>query len=323
MIRWFLLVFFLEVFTCVVYAHEVRPAYLQVTEMEPQQFEVLWKQPVMEDRRLPIDPILPGTCESVSGRRQEYTGSALIESWTIECDLTSGRITIRGLSSTLTDVLLRIAYLDGEEVNQILRPSSPRIDLADSSPGIGSYFVLGVEHLFFGIDHILFVIGLALFIRDPWILFKTVTSFTVAHSVTLALSVLEVVRLPQGPVEAVIALSILFLARELVVPEVKRSRITRMAPWIVAFVFGLLHGFGFAGALADIGLPRGQLASSLLLFNLGIEAGQLVVIATVLTLLALGYRLLRDHMSLMERGFTATMGCTAAFWTIERVSTLV
>jgi hydrogenase/urease accessory protein HupE len=180
-----------------------------------------------------------------------------------------------------------------------------------------------VEHLLLGIDHILFVVGLVLFIRDPWMLIKAVTAFTVAHSITLALSVLQLVELRQGPVEAVIALSILFLARELMLPPERRSPLTRAVPWIMSFAFGLLHGFGFAGALAEIGLPRDQLAVSLLLFNLGIEAGQLLVIALLLGLWWSVLALARGILPMTERAFTVAMGCVAAFWTIDRVLILL
>lgn len=314
-----LLIFLLPV---VAQSHEIRPAFLQMSETEPQRFEVVWKQPVLADRRLAIDPILPDDCVRVSERLPEHTGSALIERWVTSCTLKIGSIEISGLSATLTDVVLRITYRDGDTVNHILRPSTPRLSLAEATPGIVGYFVLGIEHLLFGIDHILFVVGLVLFIRTPWELVKAVTAFTVAHSVTLALSVLGLVKLPQGPVEAVIALSILFLAREIMIPEVERSRIARSAPWVMALAFGLLHGFGFAGALLDIGLPRDQLAASLLLFNVGIEIGQLVVIGIMLLVGWLLKRVLEGRALLVERGFSAAMGCAAAFWTVDRVVAL-
>jgi hydrogenase/urease accessory protein HupE len=304
-------------------AHEVRPAYLEIDETAPERFAVTWKQPVLADRRLAIDPVFPAACERTGTALPEHTGAALLERWELACDLRSGTLGIEGLSATLTDTLVRITYLDGEVRSQILRPSSPTLDLGSATPAMGGYFFMGVEHLLFGIDHILFVIGLVLFIRTPWTLVKTVTAFTVSHSITLALSVLELVRLPQGPVEAVIALSILFLARELMVPERRRSDLTRAAPWLMAFAFGLLHGFGFAGALADIGLPQGQLAVSLLLFNLGIEAGQLLVIAAMLSA---GWAIRQATASLLplaERGFATAMGCVAGFWTIDRVLVLL
>jgi len=313
-------------------AHEVRPAFLQITEVAPQRFEVVWKQPVLIDRRLPIDVVLPAECEMLAPAVPEHTGTALIQRWRTDCPLRAGQVTIQGLSATLTDALVRITYLNGEAISRILRASAPALDLSDPAPGAGAYFLLGVEHLLLGIDHILFVVGLVLFIRQPWALVTTVTAFTVAHSITLALSVVELVKLPQGPVEAVIALSILFLARELMVPEHRRSRLTQAAPWLMAFTFGLLHGFGFAGALADIGLPGDQLAASLLLFNLGIEAGQLGIIAALLGAAAL-LRRARDRLGralerplvgrpLAERAVTAAMGCVAGFWTIDRILAL-
>lgn len=321
----------LLVTACPAAAHEVRPAFLQITELEPDRFEVVWKQPVMTNRRLPIDPVLPDGCRAVSRSVPENSGTALIERWQSECGMRSGRLAISGLSATLTDALVRIIYLNGDVTSTVLNASRPSLELSDSTPGAAAYFLLGVKHLLLGIDHILFVAGLVLFIRVPWMLLKTVTAFTVAHSITLALSVLGLVTLPQGPVEAVIALSILFLARELMVPEVERSRITRAAPWLMAFSFGLLHGFGFAGALTSIGLPRDQLATSLLLFNVGIEAGQLGIITLILAGGWLAGRLPEIsvlqrpymHRPLPEWGFTVVMGSAAGFWTVSRVMALV
>jgi hydrogenase/urease accessory protein HupE len=305
-------------------AHEVRPAYLAIEEIGPDLHRITWKQPIMGDRRLPLDPVLPERCEVLKEALPEHTGAALITRWEVACDLTHGQLLIDGLSRTLTDVMVQITTLDGQQVNQMLRPDSPRLDLSDPAPPIATYLLLGVDHLLFGIDHILFVMGLVLFVRNRWMLLKTITAFTVAHSMTLALSVLELVRLPQGPVEAVIALSILFLARELMLPEGKRSAIMQIRPWLMAFTFGLLHGFGFAGALADIGLPREDLALSLLLFNVGIEIGQLTVIAAMLSLGWLFRTLkptLADSPTIMPRwhqAFSIVMGIAAAYWTIDR-----
>jgi hydrogenase/urease accessory protein HupE len=299
-------------------AHEVRPAYLSIEEIEQNVHRVTWKQPILGDRRLPLDPILPDHCEMLGEGLPEHTGAALITRWDVRCDLDHGLLLIQGLSRTLTDVMVRITRLDGQQSSHMLKPDDPSLDLADPAPSIGAYLVLGIEHLLFGIDHILFVIGLVLFIPDRWMLLKTITAFTVAHSITLALSVLELVRIPQGPVEAVIALSILFLARELMLPEDERSAIMRIRPWLMAFTFGLLHGFGFAGALADIGLPRDDLALSLLLFNLGIEIGQLLVIAVMLTVGWLARRLNTLQAPVWQQAFTVVMGIAAAFWTIDR-----
>jgi hydrogenase/urease accessory protein HupE len=184
-----------------------------------------------------------------------------------------------------------------------------------------SYFTIGIEHLVFGIDHVLFVIGLFLFIRDPIALIKTITAFTISHSITLALSVLELVKLDQGPTEAVIALSIFFLARELVMEEGQRSRLTLGRPWVMAFVFGLLHGLGFAGALADIGLPKDDLWLSLLLFNVGIEVGQVAVIIALA-----GIAWILTKIGWRNRFYTVaawSMGSLATFWTLDRTALLV
>jgi hydrogenase/urease accessory protein HupE len=205
----------------------------------------------------------------------------------------------------------------------IQRWRTPTLNLDDDAPPVASYLFLGVDHLLFGIDHILFVIGLVLFIRDPWMLLKTITAFTIAHSMTLALSVLGLVRLPPQPVEAVIALSILFLARELMLPERQRSALTRIRPWIMAFGFGLLHGFGFAGALVDVGLPREQLALALLLFNVGIELGQLLIIAVIFTALWLLRSLPVGRWPLWQQTFSIFMGTMAGYWTIDRLSVLI
>ena len=298
-------------------AHEVRPAYLQLEATSSGTWEVLWKQPVLQDRRLPIDPVFPEDCELTPTGRPELTGGALLERWETDCDLSSAKIQISGLAGTLTDVMLLVRGADGASDSYLLRPESPEIDLANAAPPAFEYLWLGVEHLLFGIDHVLFVIGLVLFIPGRLDLLKTITAFTVAHSVTLALSVLEIVSVPQAPVEAIIALSILFLARELVLPEERRSALTRTRPWIMALVFGLLHGLGFAGVLSEIGLPRDQLALSLLLFNIGIEVGQIIVIIAVLALLWLTARLTSAQRPIVA--YAWIMGCVAGMWTLDRV----
>ncbi len=299
-------------------AHEVRPAYLAIEEITEGLHRVTWKQPILGDRRLPLDPVLPEHCQVLNDGLPEHTGAALIIRWDVRCDLSHGIVQIDGLSRTLTDVMVRITPLEGEQVSRMLKPDSPAFNLSDPAPPVAAYLFLGVEHLLFGIDHILFVIGLVLFIRDRWMLLKTITAFTVAHSITLALSVLDLIRLPQGPVEAVIALSILFLARELMLPADERSALMRIRPWLMAFTFGLLHGFGFAGALADIGLPRDDLALSLFLFNVGIELGQLLVISIMLSTAWIVRQLNLMHSTVWQQAFTVVMGVAAAYWTIDR-----
>ncbi len=303
----------------VAHAHEVRPAYLQLTEVVEDQYHILWKQPIVQNRRLPIDPVFPEACELADLAAPEVTSAALIYRWQTNCDLAKSTIHISGLTVTLTDVMVRLDRLNGDSNNYLLRPEGPTLDLTDAVASTTSYLVIGVEHLVFGIDHVLFVVGLFLFIRSPLMLLKTITAFTVAHSLTLALSVLEVVSLEQGPIEAIIALSILFLARELVQEEADRSAITNASPWIMAFIFGLLHGLGFAGALADIGLPEDSLWVALLLFNVGIELGQIAIIM----LLAAVFWVLSKYRENLTRITAWGMGSLAAFWTIDRTLVLL
>lgn len=299
------------------FAHEVRPAYLQIEEQADGTWALLWKQPVLDGRQLPLAPVFEPACELRPSGPDEFTGTARLARFTTDCDLTASTLTIQGLSATLTDVMVRIDRKGGETTNHLLRPEKPSVDLADPTPAATAYLWLGIEHLLFGIDHVLFVIGLVLFIPGRMDLLKTITAFTLAHSVTLALSVLDIVSVPQAPVEAIIALSILFLARELVIAPEKRSVLTRSRPWIMALLFGLLHGLGFAGVLMEIGLPREQLAASLFLFNVGIEVGQLIVIAIMLALLWLQSRLMQSHMP--QVAYSWVMGCVAGMWTLDRI----
>lgn len=343
--RWLLVPLAAVALTTATAAHEVRPAYLELHETSAGRFEVLWKQPVLADaepgaiRRLPLRPAFPAHCGEAGRSLPEVTASALIERWTIDCGaggLGGAPIEIAGLPRTLTDVLLRVRFRDGAAVDRLLRPEAPRAAVQPETGGgmaVPAYLRLGVEHLLFGFDHILFVVGLTFLVRRPLQLVQVVTAFTAAHSITLALSTLGVVTLPQRPVEAVIALSILFLAVELargdrttgsVAADARdnRSALAR-SPWAIAFGFGLLHGFGFAGALADIGLPEQARAMALLLFNVGVEIGQLAVVGLLLALL---YGLRARRVPLPAAAAMVpiyVMGTVSAYWFIERVLSIV
>jgi hydrogenase/urease accessory protein HupE len=287
---------------------------------------VLWKQPVVENKRLPIDPVFPESCNLEETAPPELTGNALIKRWRAYCDLSTATIEISGLRTSITDVLVRLIKANEAPENYIVRPSDPVLSLGGEGADSIGYLMIGVEHLVGGIDHVLFVIGLVLFINSPWMLLKTITAFTIAHSITLALSVMNVVSLAQAPVEAVIALSIVFLARELAQPEENRSALTRTSPWLMAFIFGLLHGLGFAGALSEIGLPEDALFTSLLLFNLGIELGQILVVFALVFVLWL-WRKVNQGLSLrpdlVHRLAAYTMGSAAMYWTIDRTLILL
>jgi hydrogenase/urease accessory protein HupE len=299
-------------------AHEIRPAYMQITHVatSPMEYQILWKKPILQTGLSTIEPVFSTDCKMTDLAPPEASSGAITYHWRTSCNLRESPLKITGLDFSHTDVLVRLETQGGDIESYVLVADDPVLDLQqEGAPEIG-YFKIGVEHLVFGIDHVLFVIGLYLFIHAPLALIKTITAFTVAHSITLALSVMQLVKLNQGPIEAVIALSILFLARELVQEEDKRSRLTLGRPWIMAFMFGLLHGLGFAGALADIGLPEDNLWISLLLFNIGIEAGQIAVIL-LLTALSWVSRSFQEQ-DRFNKGAGWAMGCFAAFWTIDR-----
>ena len=301
-----------------VYAHEFRPGHLQLIEVDEEstKYHVIWKKPILLNTNVELDPIFSEECAVTDVAPPKVGNVALVFHWRTDCDLGQSSIHVNGLPYSHTDVLVSLATLDGKTATYVLRPDQPTLNLREQAPTALSYFIIGIEHLIFGIDHVLFVIGLFLFIRDPIALIKTITAFTASHSITLALSVLELVKLDQGATEAVIALSIFFLARELVQEESKRSRLTQGRPWVMAFIFGLLHGLGFAGALADIGLPKDGLWVSLLLFNVGIEVGQVMVIL-LLAVFAWGLSKL-GWQKYFNRGAAWSMGCLATFWTIDR-----
>ena len=311
-------------------AHEVRPAYLQLTEVSAGRFEVLWKQPILPDtdpqlvRRLPIEPRFPAACRESDRVLPDLTASALIEHWTLTCGeagLIGAEVAIDGLPRTLTDVLLRVRLLDGTSIDHLLRAEAPRVVLSAASDGaaVPTYLMLGIEHLLFGFDHILFVVGLLFFVHRPLQLVQVVTAFTAAHSITLALSTLGVVTLSQRPVEAMIALSILFLAVELVRGAHGKHSAMARSPWAIAFGFGLLHGFGFAGALAEIGLPESARAMALLLFNVGVEIGQLAIVGVLLGLLQI-VRIWRVPVPAVVAQIPIyLMGTVSAYWFVERV----
>ena len=314
-------------------AHEVRPGYLELSESAPNRFAVVWKQPLraggspgIAGRRLRIDPVFPDSCLSSAVAPPELTSGALLERFSLDCadGLVGQSLGVDGLARTLTDVLLRIHFRDGRSLTHLLRPESPTLFIApEQSSAVLTYLRMGVEHLIFGYDHILFVVGLLFLVRGPRQLLQVVTSFTVAHSITLALSSLNVLTLAPAPVEAGIALSLLFLASELMRPRVQRSPLASRRPWLMSFGFGLLHGFGFAGALAEIGLPGDAAALALLLFNLGVEIGQLLIIAAVLGgVWLVGIAGVRVP-SAVVRAPIVLMGVLSAYWLIERVARFV
>lgn len=325
MTRLLFIVFFLQAFfTTFATAHEMRPAYLALRETNDGVFTALWKVPAMGDKRLSLYVRLPDGCVAGDEPVRMIEGNAYLERWTATCagGLNTRPITIDGLSSTLTDALVRIEYLDGSTEVARLTPEAPGFIVAGSQTGwqvAQTYFRLGVDHILSGIDHLLFVLALILLIRDRWMLVKTITAFTVAHSITLAGAGLGYISLPQKPVEATIALSIAFVARELILRRPDTPRLSERYPWVVAFAFGLLHGFGFAGALKETGLPQTDIPLALLTFNLGVEVGQLMFVASVLILFRLIRAIAAFPAAPVRLASAYVIGGVAMMWVIERI----
>ena len=300
--------------------HEVNPAFLELTEISEGQFDVVWKQPLKDGRRLKLDPRFPDGCESGPMTLDAARG-AVVSRWTLSCDLGTGRIGVDGLQRTLTDVFVQIHRLDGVSVSAVLKPTDAEFELAEkqTSAPLFAYLRIGVDHIIFGYDHLLCVLGLVLVVR-PAQLFLTVTAFTIAHSITLGLSTLAGVTLPGPPVESVIALSLILLAREAIIVQRGGASLTSRYPWVIAFGFGLIHGFGFAGALSEIGLPQKQEVWALLLFNLGVELGQVLFVLALLAIAFALSRLIKYGLALSQTAAAYLVGVFGTLWLFERVT---
>ncbi len=313
-------------------AHEFDPGYLSLTETAPNRFDVQWKVSISGGLYEVLVPRLPAACDLDQQLRTYVLLDAQIQTTELSCSggLAGQTIEIGGLPLTMTDALLRIDYLSGAAIVRRLTPEAPGV-VVPEQPGaldvIATYFVLGVEHILIGIDHLLFVLALLLLITGVRRLVLTVTAFTIAHSVTLAVTTLGWITVPGAPVEATIALSILFLATQLARTDGAAVRdnedLTARFPWLVAFSFGLLHGFGFAGALAEVGLPDQAIPLALLFFNVGVEIGQLLFIGAVLSF---GWVVRRAAIPLPRwwpRAVAYGVGSMAAFWVIDRSTWIV
>jgi hydrogenase/urease accessory protein HupE len=309
-------------------AHEVRPAYLGIHQTGSDTYDVIWKVPALGDQlRLGLYVAMPPESVELSPPRGSFANNAFIETWTVrrKAGLEGSSIRISGLAATLTDALLRFERLDGTVQVARLTPSSPSVVVEGSPAALqvaSTYLKLGIEHILFGYDHLLFLLALLIIVGNAGRLAATVTAFTLAHSITLALAALAVVHVPQPPTEAAIALSIVFVAAEAIKLGAGRTSLTVRYPWLVAFVFGLLHGFGFAGALLEIGLPQKDVPLALLTFNLGVELGQLLFIGAVLAVAA-GWRA-SVYPTFRTRSVQPlvayAIGVVATFWLIERLS---
>ncbi len=305
-------------------ADEIRPGYLELSTTDGEVYSVKWKVPMKGDMVLSLKPVLPDDCTERMPPSSMRAGGAMITRWSVICPdgINEGHIRIDGLEATSTDVLVRIVRQDGitqmvrltpDETGFVVERESSSLDV------IRVYTALGIEHILGGVDHLLFVFALLLIVTNWRRLVGTITAFTLAHSITLAAATLGYVHVAQAPVEAVIALSILFLATEIIHNRQGRPGMAKRFPWLVAFIFGLLHGFGFAGALAEIGLPEQSIPLALLFFNVGVELGQLLF---VLAVVAAGWVLRRlVAQKILQGGEVAAsylIGGLSAFWLIDR-----
>ena len=315
------IIFFLM--TSSVKGHEIRPAFLQIIQVSDSSFEVFWKVPSLGDAVPKIQPVFPPSFSISNLKAPNQIPGSVIYYYQISSDqsLKGKRLTIKGLDKTLIDVLVTVSYLNGEKVTMMLQADKDSSIIPGETSALDvvkTYTILGIEHILLGIDHLLFVLALIMITKGKWKILKTITAFTLAHSITLSLAALGYVNFPGAPVEAVIALSIVFLALEILKNIDGEQTLTSKKPWIVAFSFGLLHGFGFAGALADIGLPQQEIPLALAFFNVGVELGQLIFVVVVLALIKL-LSFYKKWPPYMARIPAYAIGSVAAFWMIERV----
>lgn len=304
-------------------ADELRPGYLEYTQQDAQTWKLVWKAPVLGGLATRTRPAFPDFC-SQSQPQARVEGLVLVAESRLTCskDLAGSQVGLSGMDAAFTDALLRIAPLGRPVQAARLTQDEAMIEVAtvpDRWEVARSYFVLGVEHILEGYDHLLFVIALVLLIGRTGAVIKAASAFTVAHSITLIGSTLGIVGLAQAPVEALVALSIIFLAVEIVKRDPAHPSLTERLPWLVAFLFGLIHGFGFAGALREIGLPESDVPTALLTFNVGVEAGQLVIVAAVMVLITLTRRFAPRALHPATLTATYLIGTISSFWFIERI----
>lgn len=305
-------------------AHEVRPAYLELKETSPGRYQVAWRTPLYYGRRLPVRLEFPERWNTEGEPKEQVFSDSMVERRVVETGpdgLAGGRIRFAGLEFTITDVLVRVIPLEGSPWTLMARPNRPQVEFKEVRRGFDAaraYLMLGVRHILFGIDHLFFVFGLLLLARGFGPLLKTITAFTVGHSISLALATLGFVNVPSKPLSAAIALSIVFLAAELIRARRGELSFTIRNPWVVSFGFGILHGLGFAGALVALGLPRPAIPLALFLFNVGVEIGQLLFIFVALALIE-SFRRLELTLPAMARPVPVyAMGSIAAFWFVGR-----
>ncbi len=307
-------------------ADDFRPAYLQLTERDATTYDVRWKTPAKDEQSvLPIRPIFPEGTTFVVPLASSYAGgtAVMLGRIAVPGGLQGKRLRFEGLTDSRGEVLVRFIRLDGSEELSKVMPAQPTLKIAGTPDSISvsaRYAELGVEHILLGFDHLLFVAALVMLVANVRLLIWTITAFTLAHSITLALVTLGFVSVPRPPVEAFIALSIMFVAVEVLRQKQGHPSLASRKPWLVAFAFGLLHGLGFASALAEIGLPQNNIPLALLFFNVGVEIGQLIFVGALILLGILARRLARPEQ--LRHAVTAScyaIGGVASYWLIDRI----
>jgi hydrogenase/urease accessory protein HupE len=317
------------------FGHALQPGYLELRLIDKELYAVVWKTPATGGRPMAITAQLPESCDPRTPGQPIWDGAAYLARWTASCPggLEGGVIHVVGLDQTSTDVLVRLDFADGLSEARRLTAGDPSFTVPTRPSRLEvarTYFLFGVEHILLGIDHLLFVLALLLLVRGVRRVIVTITAFTLAHSLTLAGATLGYVHLPGPPIEAVIALSIVFVALEIIHGQRGKPRLTERYPGVIALTFGLLHGFGFAGALAEVGLPQKSIPVALLFFNLGVEAGQIAfVLVVIAAFLLTGSVLGRTGIAAistsarprrLHRVVGYGIGALASFWLIERIA---
>ena len=301
------------------HAHEVRPAFLGLNETAPAEFTMLWKQPVLEGKRLKITPSFDQSCTVGHAVLSQQNGT-VIETRNVFCALTEGTITLPGLERTLTDVFVQISYLSGENRSALIKPEAPRFELGEKTGSAArQYLWIGVEHIIYGWDHLLFVLGLILLVTRRQII-GVATAFTLAHSITLGLAAFGWLTVSIRPVEILIAASIVLLGVEIMRKQRGRTSLATQRPYLISFIIGLIHGCGFASALSEIGLPKGTELLALFLFNVGVELGQFAVILIGIIILALIAKASKELHRKSETLLAYGLSTVAMFWVIQRMS---